>query len=474
MELDLRNKNKLLIVGVALITLGCSVGKNYKRPEVYFPKQYAYTNGPDSSSIKGQQCWKEFFKDEQLIKLIDNALQHNFDLQLALKRVEASLSFSKQARAAWLPTIEAQAIASTSNPSQNSLNGISLENFLGISHLEDYTLATNLSWELDVWGKIRRQKEAAISDYLQTYEASRAVQTRIVAQVADGYYNLLMMDAQLSVAKRNAALADSIVQMMMLQKTAGEVTELAVQQALVQQQTASLLVPQLEQAISLQENGLQLLTGNFPASVTRERDFAMSLMDSVVSLGVPADLLRFRPDVRASELALKAANARVGVAQANLYPSLNISATGGLNAFEASNWFTVPASLFGFAAGSLTQPVFQRRVLKTRIEAAKIERDERVIEFRQSVASAVHDVTNALVKLNKLNAQQQVAIARANTLQLAVKNAQLLFKSGLANYLEVITAQSNALQAELEKASITRQHLTARIELYQSLGGGWN
>ena len=325
-----------------------------------------------------------------------------------------------------------------------------------------------------MWGKIRRQKQAALADYLQSFEAGRAVQTQLVAQVANAYYNLLMMDAQLAIAKRNVLLSDSIVQMIQLQKTAGEVTELAVQQAKAQQQNAALLVPQFEQAITLQENGLRLLLGDWPGAVSRTVELSnVVVTDTILATGVPIDLLSHRPDVRASEKALVAANARVGVAQGNMYPSLNLTATGGLNAYEASNWFSMPASLFSTVAGSLTQPIFQRRILRTQLEVAKAEREQRVIEFRQSVTGAVHEVTNALVKLDKLKTQQDVATARAETLQQAVQNARLLFRSGMANYLEVITAQSNALQAELTKADVTRQQLSARVELYQSLGGGW-
>jgi outer membrane protein, multidrug efflux system len=461
----------ITVVLLSVVLLGCSVGRNYKQPSLNLPEKYSTAVSADSSLAT--RSWKVFFKDTTLATLIGRSLEHNFDLQLAIKRIEAARSYARQARAAWLPAWNAQVAASTLNPSENSLNGISLSNFLGVKHIEDFTLSTGISWELDVWGKIRRQKQAALADYLQTYEAGRAVQTSLVAQVADSYYNLLMMDEQLAIARRNVSLSDSLLSIIRLQKTAGEVTELAVQQAQAQQQNAALLVPQLEQAIALQENALHLLAGDLPGSVARQVTLNDLTIDDELPAGVPADLLRFRPDVRATEQALVAANARVGVAQGNMYPSLSLTASGGLNAYQASSWFTVPASLFGMAAGNLVQPIFQRRMLRTQYEVAKIQREERVIEFRQSVTTAVHEVTNALVKIDKLAAQQQVATARTSTLDQAVSNAQLLFRSGMANYLEVITAQSRALQAALEKSTITRQQLSARVELYQSLGGGW-
>ena len=459
----------LFVLTVAL--WGCSAGRHYKQPDVGIPQAYEATGSAPDSNLASKP-WREFFSDTILIKLLDQALKNNFDLQLAIKRVDIYQSFAKQARLAWLPALQLQASASTVNPSQNSLNGISLSSFLGANHIEDYTLGANLSWEIDVWGKIRRRKEAALADYLESYEARNAVKTGVISQVADAYYNLLMMDAQLVIAQRNVQLTDSIVRIIELEKTAGEVTSLAVEQAEAQNQTSELLVQQLEQAITLQENALQLLSGEWPGGVVRNNVLYTLVTDDSFSTGIPAALLRFRPDVRASEQSLIAANARVGVAQAELYPSLSLSASGGLNAYLSSEWFTAPASLFGIVAGNITQPLFQRRALKTRLEVAKAEREQRVIEFRRSVTVAVHDVTNALVRLNKLQAQQQIASVRVRTLEQAVNNAQLLFASGLADYLEVITAQRSALDAELEKAIITRQQLSAHVELYRSLGGG--
>jgi outer membrane protein, multidrug efflux system len=469
-----RNKFNNYTVAVALLVgllAGCAPGRNYRRPDLGVPAQYGMTTSADTSLAT--QSWKKFFRDETLQQLIDRAMTNNFDLQLAIKRIEASRSYAKQAKAAWLPSLNAQASASTNIPSENSLNGISLENFLQTSHIEDYSLATTLSWEVDIWGKIRRQKEAALASYLETQEAARAVQTSIVEEVANSYYTLLMLDAQLRIAQRNVLLSDSTVQMMRLQKDAGLVTELAVQQAVSQLQNAQILVPQLEEATILQENALRLLLGDWPGGVIRSATLDSLHVQDSLPAGVPADLLRLRPDVRANEMALVAANARVGVAQGDMYPSLNITATGGLNAFEASNWFTMPASLFGVVSGSLAQPIFQRRMLKTQLEVARVQREERVIEFRQSVMRAAHEVTNSLAKLDKLELQQQVATARVETLEQAVQNAQLLFRSGMADYLEVISAQSRSLQAELDEAAILRQRLGARVELYKSLGGGW-
>jgi len=461
-----------IIFLIVVVLAACRVGRNYERPALALPGQFNSTGQvPSDSSIAGVE-WRQYFKDPALVSLIDTTLKGNYDLQLALKNIESAQEYVKQAKVGWLPTLNVQANASTSYPSKNSLNGISLSSFLKTDHIEDYNLVANLSWEIDVWGKIKRQKEAALADYLNSFEGARAVQTQLVADVANSYYNLLMLDEQLQIAKYNVSLSDSIVQMMRLQKTAGDVTELAVNQAISQQQTAALLVPQLEQGIAIQENALRILAGQAPATLPRSGKLEEVAMWDQLSAGVPADLISKRPDVRAAEAQLVSANALVGAAQANMYPALTLTASGGLNSYKAAKWFDIN-SLTGSVLGGITQPVFQRRQLKTQLEVAKIQRDQAEIRFRQQALNAIGEVSNALVKLDKLQTQRQIATDQVQTLGIAVGQARLLFGSGLANYLEVITAQSNALQAQLSRADIVRQQLSASVELYRSLGGGW-
>jgi outer membrane protein TolC len=224
----------------------------------------------------------------------------------------------------------------------------------------------------------------------------------------------------------------------------------------------------------LQEDALSILTGTLPRGIARGKTLDEVPVRENLSAGVPAELVSHRPDVRNYELALTVANANVGITKASLYPSLTITAQGGLNSFKASNWFNIPGSLFGIVGGGLTQPIFQRKQLKTQYELAQVDREKSVIQFRQSVLIAVGEVSDALAKIAKLKEQQAVAVKRVATLRLAITNANSLFRNGLANYLEVITAQSNVLQSELELASIKKGQLTAEVELYRSLGGGWN
>ena len=196
---------QIITVFVFIIFINaCSVGKKYQRPTVQLPQQFNNV-APSDSSVASVE-WKNFFKDTTLIRLIDSAINNSYDLQLAVKRIEEAQAYVKQSKMNYVPTIDIGASATTSNPSNNSLNGKSLESFIGANHIEDYTLSATVSWDIYSWGKIRYQKDAALANYLQTYEGARTVQTTLIAEIANGYYNLLMLDEQLHIAQKNVAL----------------------------------------------------------------------------------------------------------------------------------------------------------------------------------------------------------------------------------------------------------------------------
>jgi len=468
-------KSVIIIYITALLLLfltGCKVSKDISMPNDAAPTAYRNANATDTSIIADIQ-WKQFFNDNNLQQLINSAIDNNYDMQVAVKNVEAAQLIVKQSRLGNLPQADLLVTGSISRPSDNSLNGLSLSKFVGKSYVEDYSASVVVGWEADIWGKIKNQKEKALASYLQTTEARKAIQTSLVAAVAHGYYNLLMLDAQIVIAKKNLLLNDSTLDIIKLQYNAGQVTALAVQQAEAQRLVAAQLIPQLEQDIAVQENALSVLTSVAPSVIKRTGNIREVSFTDQLSAGVPSSLLQNRPDVRARELELTIANANTGIAKANMYPSLSITAFGGINSFKASNWFNIPASLFTAATAGITQPLFQQKQLKTQYELSEVEREKTVIQFRQSVLTAVGEVSDALVKTGKLKEQQSIAVTKVNTLQQATSNANLLFKNGMADYLEVITAQSNVLQAELELAELNKEKLDAGIELYRSLGGGW-
>jgi len=471
-------KSIAVVLAFAGFLSACKVGKNYQRPELPLPQQFIAADSAnavsyaDTSSIADIQ-WKEFFTDPALQGLISKGITYNNNLQAAIKRMDQAQQQVRQAKLLQLPDVNLQIQGSINRPSDNSLNGLSVGTFLGKSYVENYVTSLNFSWEADIWGKIRRQQEVTIASYLQQQEAVKAVQTQLISDIAQGYYNLLMLDKQLEITKNNLLLNDSLVLATRALRDGGSVTTLAVQQVESQRQATALLIPQLEESIVMQENALQLLTGQNPGTIEGRSTLSQQTLREQLSAGLPIAMVSRRPDVRSSEMALTVANARVGLQQANMYPALNITAGGGLESFKASNWWSVPNSLFGLATGTILQPIFNRRNLKTNYEVAKLQREEAVANFRQSVLQATSEVSNALTRTAKLKEQRVIADAQVDTLRSAVQNAQLLFRSDMANYLEVITAQTNALQAELNVATIQRSQLGVVVELYRSLGGGY-
>lgn len=455
-----------------LVLSSCNLTKDIATPTKGIPLNFRGAENNENASI-GTLPIKEFFNNPAMLILIDSALVRNFDLQIALKNIDAAELILKRAKLGNMPTLNLQITGNSSRPSDNSLNGLSTSQFLNTTHIEDFNANLALNWEADIWGKIAKQKDAAYAGYLQSAEVKKAIETRIVAQVATGFYRLLMLDAQLQVAKSNVELNNHTLKMIKMQFDAGQVTSLAVQQAEAQQLKATQLLPQLNAEINIQENALSTLTGKFPTVVERSGTLAQIVVPVQLATGVPATMLDVRPDVKSSELGLRISNAKVGIANAKLYPTLVISASAGLNSFQASNWFNIPASLFGVVGGGITQPIFNRKELRTQFELAKIEREQAVLVFRQTVIEAVAEVSNEQAKIANLQVEYSIAQNRVKTLQLAVKNSDLLFKSGLANYLEVITAQGNLLQGELDLTSLKTAQLNAGVSLYRALGGGW-
>jgi len=458
------------VVVVSAVSCMPKLALDKVNPEL--PETFKYTATADTASVADLE-WRQFFKDPILQSLIEKGIKNNYDLQIALKQVASSQERLLQAKYMQYPDISFGVSGQISRPSKNSMNGQSLSLFLGQSHVEDYNAAFNLSWEADIWGKIKNQQEVSRVQYLQTYEASKAIQTQVVAAIAQGYYNLLMLDKQMNVAKSNLELSKNTLDMTEKIWKGGETTSLGVQQAKARTESTEILISQLEQNIAVQENALSILVGENPAKITRTIEMSDSSLPQNISAGIPAAMVSRRPDVRQQELVLLESNSIVGIAQASMYPALRITANGGVNSFKIDNWFQIPASLFGSVLGGITQPIFQKRQLKTDLNVAKIQREKNVLAFRQSVLNAVGEVSDALVSNESLKVQEIKAAEQVTTLKDGIKSAELLYKGGMANYLEVITAQANSLQAELNLASIKRERLSSIVDLYRALGGGW-
>src|SRR6476646_1325080 len=298
-------QNYLLPIAWCLLIfiMSCKVGYEYQCLYLELLDQFAKVSFVDTSSIADIE-WKKFFTDPGLQNLISKGLSYNHDLLTAMKNIEIGQQRMKQAKLLLLPDLNAQVTAQTYYPSKNSLNGLSTNSFLGKNHVENYQAVVNLSWEVDIWGKLRNQKDATLAEYLQTYEAAKAVQTQLVSDIAQGYFNLLMLDKQLDVARSNLALNDTFFLATQLLRNAGLANSLAVERASSQKQTTVLLIPQLEQDIAIQENALQVLAGQLPSRVSRSATLQDFVVPDYLSAGLPISMVSRRPDVRSNEMAL--------------------------------------------------------------------------------------------------------------------------------------------------------------------------
>ena len=474
------NKNKYLLLSFTAVCLVAScVTRKYAGPALDVPPVFrssadsAATVNISDSGIASIP-YHSFFTDPVLLELIDSGFARNYNLQVAIKQIAiAGLSF-KQAQWGNIPTVSFTAgQASITRSSDNSLNGLLASQFLGKSYVLDYNSNIGVSWEADIWGKIKSRKEAALASYLQSQEATRAVQTKLVSDIAQGYYNLLMLDAQQDITAKSLALYDSSINMTALLRDAGDATTLAVEQQEAAREAAAALLPQLHQQIMVQENALSDLTGRYPGKIERSASLTSLQLHENLPAGFPVNMISKRPDIRQAEQALIQAHAITNVSRASLYPNLSLSAQGGLNSYQFNNWFSIPGSLFGIASGSLIQPLLQGRQLRTKYEQSKIARLQAELQFKQAILSALEEVSNSLVAISELKKQEDHIAGQAGILERATIHARLLFQSGQAGYLDVLTAQNNKLQADLSLAGLQRQRLSSEVLLYQALGGGW-
>ena len=332
-------------------------------------------------------------------------------------------------------------------------------------------MSGSLSWEADIWGKIRSNKRAFSASYLQSVSAHQAVKTNLIASIAATYYQLLALDKQLEVAHQTLEARKNSLETTVALKDAGQVTEVAVKQTEAQVHTTEIIVIDLENNIKLLENAFSILLGEAPQKIQRGTLDDQSI-DTELSTGVPYLLLANRPDVMQAEYGLINAFELTNVAKSSLYPSLSLSATGGFQSLEFDNWLDA-SSLFSTLVGSLTQPIFNGRRLRTQMEVAKAQQEQALLNYKQALLTAGREVSDALytyeAETEKLEARSKELDAYAK----AEDYSEELLNNGLANYLEVLTARQNALNSELNLVDSQYSRLSAIVELYRALGGGW-
>jgi len=465
-------KNFLVTGTMASLVMSCAVGKKYTQAELNIPQNYN-----SSVQITGDSIllpWKTFFKDPKLTDLIDKALKKNNEVVNALKTIDQLDLAYKQARHSMMPTVDLSAGANRSWASQNSLNGSLNQQFSGQKYIDDFSTTIRLSWEVDIWGKAKMQRESAAADYFAQKENLNALKTRIIVQVAQAYYNLVSLDEQLKIAEKNIELSDNTLKMMNLQFNAGQINSLAIHQSEAQKKTAELLIPLAKQNISVQENALSILCGEYPTKVSRGENLKTMMFESKLSEGVPAQLLSRRPDLKAAEFAVISLNAKTGLAKVAMYPSLSLTPQIGLNSSKFNSWFDLPGSLTKTIAANLAMPILQKKQLSTAYKTAIIEQEKAAVTFKQTVLTAVAEVSDAMAKSKGTSERLDLLSQRTEILDKGINDALKLYKNGMATYLEVITAQNNKLQNDLEYTNIVQEKLNAEIDLYRALGGGTN
>ncbi|MBL1408477.1 efflux transporter outer membrane subunit [Sphingobacterium faecale] len=463
---------KILYSAIATILFvsSCSVTQQYKRPELDLPENYRADLTLTADSI--QLPWKLFFQDPLLITLIDKALENNHDLQMALKSIDQLDLLMKQAKLALLPTAAFNANGSRGWSSNNSLNGAMSSQFTNSKYIDDYNAGITVSWEADIWGKSQLYKEQARASYFGQKENYAALRTRIIAQVAQAYYRLIALDEQLKIAQENVKLSEELLRITHLQYQSGQVNSLAIEQSEAQKKTAELIVPLSIQSINVQENALLILCRMYPDRVQRGVQLVNLLPQGLFNTGVPAHLLSRRPDLKAAEYDVIALNAKTGLAKTAMYPSLSLSAQAGLNSFLFKNWFDLPGSITKNLAANLTQPIFQKKELQTAYQTAVLEQEKAAIQFQKTTLLAVAEVSDGLANYKGSSDRLALTLERGLALDKATNDALLLYKSGMATYLEVISAQNAKLQNDLERNNLEQEKLNSIIDLYRSLGGG--
>ncbi|QDH79678.1 efflux transporter outer membrane subunit [Echinicola soli] len=481
-------KNILPLALVVIAMAGCKVGQSYKRPEIDFPDQYYGADSLRDSLMTGKKPmasvdWKAYFKDSMLVGLIDSALSNNFDMQKMTKEIDIGYQNLQQSKANFLPSLGASPFKYNreyyseyynnygSNRARRN-HGDDIPTSLYTERME-YVSSLQASWEIDIWGKLRWQKEAARASFMKTQEFRKAVQTALVSEVATTYLNMLMLKSQLTVSKRNYELSKNTLRIVKLQYDAGETTSLAVQQTESQMLRAKALIPDLERDYAIQETRLNELLGRSPRELDLVHHLEDITFDSTYQTGVPLELIQNRPDIAASEYNLIISNANVGVTQAMKYPSLTISGGVGLNSYQIEHFLDPLGAGFAVLNGAIFQPIFQNRKLKTNHLIAVNKREIAQLDFKETIVGAVGEVSNALVTIEKLQEAHDIVEERLQVTNKGVKDAFLLFQSGFASYLEIINAQEDALENQMELVRLKTQLAIANIELYRSLGGGW-
>ena len=451
----------------SLLLAGCMVGPDYKRPAIDAPGSYRADSQSAiaSAASLGDEKWWEVFQDPVLQELIRTALEQNYDIRIAASRVLQAQAQLGVTRADQYPTVSAGAdISSQRNPKISSAFP-SYEARVGEVDL-------SVVWNLDFWGKYRRQTEAARAGVLASQWGRRAVLASVISNVASAYFTLRELDSELDVSKMTLAARQDSLRLTNILAKHGSASGLDVRQSEQLVYTAAETIPDLERQVVVQENALSILLGRNPGSIARGRKLTEQPNPPAIPVGLPSEMLERRPDIQEAEQNLVAANAQVGVAKAALFPSISLTGTAGYESFALNNLFS-PAQRTWNGAASLTQPVFAGGALRSRKRLAEAQKEEMLLTYQQTVMNAFQQVSNSLTGYQKdreFREQQELLTAAAED---ADRLSKILYQHGGTSYLQVLTSENNQFAAELNLAQAQLNERLALIQLYNALGGGW-
>ena len=457
----------LLMLAVSVVMQSCFTAKSYLKPLINSVNLYRTEQENKDSVSLASVSWDKLFTDSVLQEHIKKGLQNNFDVRIALQNITAAEATMKQGKAGYFPTLNAGVDWTHQELSKNSQFGA----LLADRSTDQYQLTGTLSWEADIWGKIRSNKRATNASFLQTVAATQAIRTQVIASIASTYYQLMALDAQLKIANSTLDNRNQSIETIKALKDAGNVNEVGVKQTEAQLYTTQLIIEDLKTNIVVLENTLSILLGQSPQNIQRST-LGNQSMNPEIKLGVPALLLSKRPDVIAAEYNLINNFEMTNVARSSFYPTLKVTATGGFQSIDLKEWFSAN-SLFANVVSGLTQPIFNQRQIKTRYEIAKSNQQKAYLQFEQSLLIAGKEVSDALQQYGNETKKLEIRTKQVEALTLAAGYSDELLANGFLNYLEVLTAKDNALNSQLSLIDNQYQQYNAIIQLYKALGGGW-
>lgn len=474
-----KSKNTLAFGLMAACSLmaGCQTTKNIEDSTLKtIPESYADTKDLTNSA---KIDWRQFFSDTTLIGLIDTALKNNLDILMTLQKIEIAQADLRLRKGALLPEISGGGSVAQRRFGRYTMDGAgnrSTEITPGRivpDDLPDYFIGLQTTWEVDIWGKLRNKKKAAFARYLGSIEGKNVVLTNLISEIAIAYYELLSLDRELEIIRETIKLQEEALAIITIQKQAAAVNELAVQQFEAQVLNSRALEIEILQRITVSENRINFLLGRFPQPVIREKSIFSKEIPAQVKVGIPSDLLKNRPDIRQAEFELMATKADVKSAKKAFYPSLDITGAMGFQAFNPSFLLRSPESIAYTALGSLTVPLINRSAIKAQFKTAHAKQIEALYNYQKTIINGYIEVYNQMNSIKNLEQAHNLATKKVAALTQSIEISSELFKTGRANYLEVLITQQNALQSRLELVNIKQQQFNASVNIYKALGGGW-